>query len=67
MQICKSIAAHLFNFLCSDFCFFCLLPVSCISNVAIVSGLFFIDWPFVFSYVYKLLRSKPIYTKDPFY
>jgi hypothetical protein len=34
------------------FCFVCLLPVSCVPNVASVSGLFIHDYPSVFSNVY---------------
>ena len=30
---------HLFSFLCYIFCFVCLRPVSCVPNVASVSGL----------------------------
>ena len=37
--------AHLFSFLC---CLFFLCLVSCVLNVASVSGLSFLDWPFGF-------------------
>jgi hypothetical protein len=37
--------AHLFTFLCCCFCFVCLRPVSCLSNVASFSGLSTTQWP----------------------
>ena len=43
--------AHLFSFLCC-FIFVCLRPVSCVPNVASVSGFSFRNCPFVFFYVY---------------
>ena len=39
---------HLFSFLCCYFCFVCLHPVSCLPNVASVSELFILDFPFGF-------------------
>jgi hypothetical protein len=46
MGVC---VAHLFSFLCCVLCFVCLCPVSCMSNVASVSGLSILDFPLVFS------------------
>jgi hypothetical protein len=40
--------SHLCGFLCCIFCFVCLRPVSCVTNVASVSGLFIPDCPFSF-------------------
>ena len=40
--------AHRFSFLCCVFCFVCLGPVSCVINVASVSGLFILDYSFGF-------------------
>jgi hypothetical protein len=40
--------AHLFSFRCCFFVFVCLRPVSCVPNIASVSGLFILDWPFGF-------------------
>ena len=40
--------APLFRFLCCMFYFVCLRPVSCITNVASVSGLPILDCPFEF-------------------
>ena len=40
--------AHRFNFLCCVICFVCLRPVSCMPNVASVSGLSILDCPFSF-------------------
>jgi len=40
--------AHLFRFLCYDFCVICLRPLSCVPNVACVSRLSILDYPFAF-------------------
>jgi len=40
--------AYLFNFLCCVFCFVCLRPVSCMPNVASISGLSIPHCPFDF-------------------
>jgi len=40
--------AHLFSFLCCVFCFVCLLPVSCVPNIASCSGLSILCWSFGF-------------------
>ena len=42
---------HLFSFLCYIFCFVCLRHVSCVPNVASVSGLFILDCPFGFLWI----------------
>jgi hypothetical protein len=41
-------AAHVFSFLSCGICFVCLHPVSCVPNVARVSGLSNVDCPFGF-------------------
>jgi hypothetical protein len=38
----------IFLALCSIFCFICLHPVSCVLDVASVSGLSILDYPFSF-------------------
>jgi hypothetical protein len=40
--------AHLFSFLCRVFCFVCLRPVSCVPNVANMSGFSILDCSFGF-------------------
>ena len=40
--------AHLFNFLCCDYCFICLRSVYCVPNAASVSELSILDLPFRF-------------------
>jgi hypothetical protein len=47
--------AYLFSFLCCVFCFVFLCPVSCVPNVASVSGLFFVLFFFVLYLVYQML------------
>ena len=48
--------AHLFSFLCCVICFACLRPVSCVTNVASVSGLSIADFPF-----YSLMYMHSVY------
>jgi hypothetical protein len=40
--------AHLFSLLCCALCFVCVHPVSCVLNIACVSGLSILDCPIGF-------------------
>jgi hypothetical protein len=44
--------AHIFSFLCCDFCFVCPRPVSCVSNDDSFSGLYILYCPSIFSNFY---------------
>ena len=62
---CGVHVAHRFSFLCCGvfLCFVCLHPVSCVPNVASVSGFVFCDCSFSFLYVYLLLcKSENVYS-----
>ena len=63
---CGSVLLICFSFLCCVFCFVCLRPVSCVSNVANVSGFPILDGPvplvfsnfYLLNKFYKLLGSS---------